>query len=683
MATALLVNEYVAPRLEQLGDQRKAFAKYQDISFAGQGGAWMRDGDNIINVASQTSEAQFGGLLVFRFGADGRLDAIGRAARASNAQSGRWQVSDYRETPLRRRQHAGHAGAARELVSPNSAGFLQLAVAGPAQMALQTLRAAIDYRRANALDVSAYEFAFWSRVARTVALLVAMLFAVPFGYGLLRSSGSGARAALGLGVGLVYFFLQRIVESGTLVFGLESAAAGVGADAAAGDRGQRAAVARAVSDAPARTVALARGCGWCRNCGRARAARWRWRSAATSCCSASTTSCGRCATPWPRCSASALLQYLFTLTFVATLAVRAAARRAGQPLAAAQWLPGVFGFWLANLLLFVRAVPARAGQAAGWRAVSIIWFSVVNLYMISVFWSLMVDLFTSEQSTRLFAFIAAGGSIGSIAGPVLTSRLVGVIGISGLLLLAARGLVVVMLLMQAPDPREGELRAAGRPGAAHPASITSWRAVRWTASASCSRRPTCCNQAAFMLLMTWVNTVAYFLQTDILAGSLGSLEARTQALADIDLWVNVASAVILVFGARPVRAALRAHGRTDPQSAADGRLLRRRCYASPTLLVIQAIQVVRRVAQYAIARPSREMCFTVVEQVERYKAKSVIDTVVYRFGDCVRGLGAGAAARARLRPRWRGGAGAGNIGAVGRRGGGARAAFRAAAPRPA
>jgi lipopolysaccharide export system permease protein len=221
MAAALLVNEYVAPQLEQLGDQRKAFAKYQDISFAGQGGAWMRDGDSIINVASQTSAAQFGGLLAFHFRADGRIDAIGRAARASNAQSGRWQLSDYRETRFSGDNTPATQESARELLSPNSAGFLQLAVAGPSQMALQTLRAAIDYRRQNSLDISAYEFAFWSRVARTVALLVAMLFAIPFGYGLLRSSGSGARAALGLGIGLIYFFLQRIVESGTLVFGLD------------------------------------------------------------------------------------------------------------------------------------------------------------------------------------------------------------------------------------------------------------------------------------------------------------------------------------------------------------------------------------------------------------------------------------------------------------------------------
>jgi AAA family ATP:ADP antiporter len=139
-------------------------------------------------------------------------------------------------------------------------------------------------------------------------------------------------------------------------------------------------------------------------------------------------------------------------------------------------------------------------------------------------------------------------------------------------------------------------------------------------------------QAAFMLLMTWANTVAYFLQTDIVASSLGSLNERTRALADIDLWVNVASAGILLFGAGRL---VRRLGVTV--GLIVNPLLMIICfagvYSSPTLWMIQAIQVVRRVAQYAIARPSREMCFTVVDQVERYKAKSVIDTVVYRFGD--------------------------------------------------
>jgi AAA family ATP:ADP antiporter len=140
------------------------------------------------------------------------------------------------------------------------------------------------------------------------------------------------------------------------------------------------------------------------------------------------------------------------------------------------------------------------------------------------------------------------------------------------------------------------------------------------------------NQAAFMLLMTWVNTVAFFLQTDILVRQVSGLEARTQVLADIDLWVNIASAVILLFG---LGRFVQRYGLTcslilNPLLMVGAFIA---VFASPSLLVIQAIQIVRRVAQYAIARPSREMCFTVVAQVERYKAKNVIDTVVYRFGD--------------------------------------------------
>jgi lipopolysaccharide export system permease protein len=78
----------------------------------------------------------------------------------------------------------------------------------------------MEFRRANQLDASGYEFAFWSRVAGTVALLVGVVFAVPFGFGLMRSAGSGARVTLGLAIGIVYFFLQRLVASGTVVFSL-------------------------------------------------------------------------------------------------------------------------------------------------------------------------------------------------------------------------------------------------------------------------------------------------------------------------------------------------------------------------------------------------------------------------------------------------------------------------------
>jgi AAA family ATP:ADP antiporter len=327
---------------------------------------------------------------------------------------------------------------------------------------------------------------------------------------------------------------------------------------------------------------------------------------------------------------SGQLQYLFTLTFAATLVCAPLLGLLASRWRLTQWLPGVFGFWLSNLLLFF--VAFRAAPDNPWVAGSFfIWFSVVNLYMISVFWSLMVDLFTSEQSTRLFAVIAAGGSIGAIFGPVITSGLVKIVGISGLLLLAAAGLVIVMLLVNRLIREKAVLQARGGNTQVSTfdhdlagGSLDGFRELL--------KSPYLLNQAAFMLLMTWVNTVAYFLQTDILVRSLTGLEARTQALADIDLWVNIASAVILLFGlGRFVhRFGLTSGLILNPllMVAAFAAV-----FVSPSLLVIQGIQVVRRVAQYAIARPSREMCFTVVAQADRYKAKNVIDTVVYRFGD--------------------------------------------------
>ena len=135
-----------------------------------------------------------------------------------------------------------------------------------------------------------------------------------------------------------------------------------------------------------------------------------------------------------------------------------------------------------------------------------------------------------------------------------------------------------------------------------------------------------------MLLMTWVATVSYFLQTEVIARNLDTVAARTVAIADIDLVVNVATALVLLGG---VGQFVRRFGLTatlvlNPVimvAAFIGLLF------APTVFMVQLLQVVRRVTQYAIARPSREICFAVLDQDTRYKAKNVIDTTVYRFGD--------------------------------------------------
>jgi AAA family ATP:ADP antiporter len=324
------------------------------------------------------------------------------------------------------------------------------------------------------------------------------------------------------------------------------------------------------------------------------------------------------------------LQLLFTATFVGTLAVSPLYALLASRLKLARLLPGVFWFWLFNVLafqlLFVLA-PDNFWVAAAYY----VWFSVANLFMISLFWSLMVDLFTAAQATRLFALIAAGGSIGAIGGPLLTRLLVSRLRLSGMLLVAAAGFLIVIALVYRLMREKERLRASHAEVQAstldHDLPGNPFEGFGKLFS---SRYLT--SQAAFMLLMTWANTVGYFLQTDVIAHTFAAVESRAQALADIDLVVNIASALILTFGL----------GRLVQRFGVTAGLLLNPLLLllafgavaiSPTLFVIQGLQVVRRVAQYAIARPSREICFTVVEQSSRYKAKNVIDTVVYRFGD--------------------------------------------------
>ena len=324
------------------------------------------------------------------------------------------------------------------------------------------------------------------------------------------------------------------------------------------------------------------------------------------------------------------LQQLFTGTFIGTLLASTLYTALASRLRLTTLLPGVFWFWLLNVVLFAtlfRLLPDNIWIGAAYY----VWFSVANLFMVSVFWSLMVDVFSATQATRLFAFIAAGGALGAIAGPLLTHVWVGTLGLSGMLLVAAAGFALtiplVHLLMRA--------KRLNRDGGEPTEESTLDHSLRGNAFDGFSRlfkSGYAFNQAAFMLLMTWVNTVAYFCQTDLIARAYTALASRAQAIADIDLVVNVFTAAILLLGM--------------------GRLIRRfgviwglvlnpllmvfafaATALSPTLFMIQLLQVVRRVAQYAIARPSREICFTVVDQSNRYKTKNVIDTVIYRFGD--------------------------------------------------
>ncbi len=220
MAIEAVVGEFVAPQLQEAANQQRAFSQYDTISFGGGTGAWVRDGNLILNVARQSSSRQFAGMQVFELSAQHQLLSIGRAARATAAGHHRWLLGGYAASRFDGNRVIARQPGEKVLTSNVSAGFLGFAVQDPEQMTLRSLWDLISYLHANSVDAGQYVFAFWSRIARTVAIAFSVLLAVPFVLGSMRSAGAGTRTLLGLAIGIAFFLLQRLIESGAVVFHL-------------------------------------------------------------------------------------------------------------------------------------------------------------------------------------------------------------------------------------------------------------------------------------------------------------------------------------------------------------------------------------------------------------------------------------------------------------------------------
>ncbi len=216
---AAALGEYLAPPLQKFARQQRAFSKFADVSFAGSGSAWVKDGDTMISVQEQSGDNLFGGVLVFRFDGPQRLLSVAQATRAAVAEGGQqWQLEGYRETRFDGEQvHATKTPRAM-LTTQADPGFLGLAVSEPRQLPSLALLRLIRHLRANGLETPAYEFAFWSRIARTCAIIIVAALAIPFVFGPLRTSGAGARLVIGVLIGVAFFLVQRTLESGAIVF---------------------------------------------------------------------------------------------------------------------------------------------------------------------------------------------------------------------------------------------------------------------------------------------------------------------------------------------------------------------------------------------------------------------------------------------------------------------------------
>lgn len=216
----LLVGEFVAPPLGKYARQMRVFNKYNEFSFAGSGGAWVRDGDTIISVEQQSSRTRFGGVQVFQFAPGRKLLSVGRAETAKVGDDNRWQLRNLDET---RFSDAGSEAVRRtrqEVRTTLSPEFLGLAVGEPDAMGLRELLAYADHLRTNDLDPTRFEVAFWSRVSRLAALVTVVILALPFALGPMRSSGQGSRTVIGILIGAGFIVLSQTLEGGGQLFAL-------------------------------------------------------------------------------------------------------------------------------------------------------------------------------------------------------------------------------------------------------------------------------------------------------------------------------------------------------------------------------------------------------------------------------------------------------------------------------
>jgi len=233
-----VVGEQIAPPLEQYAKQMKAFAKSTDGMVATGDASWVKEGSRIVSAAEQSSDNMFGGLYVYvlRSDPDGRqhLDSFGHADSATLIAPRRWRLENLARSTLSAdgvvAEHMRHV----EVTSDINPQFLGLAVVEPSSLPVRGIQRYLRHLRANALDTRAYEVALWARLARMASVILVCVLAVPFVFGSLRSAGTGARLLLGVGIGVLFLLISRMVANSGEVYGLDPLLVGAGPTALLG-----------------------------------------------------------------------------------------------------------------------------------------------------------------------------------------------------------------------------------------------------------------------------------------------------------------------------------------------------------------------------------------------------------------------------------------------------------------
>jgi ATP:ADP antiporter, AAA family len=322
------------------------------------------------------------------------------------------------------------------------------------------------------------------------------------------------------------------------------------------------------------------------------------------------------------------LPWLFTATFVTLIVAQPVYGALVAKLPRAWFIPIVYHFFVANLALFWLFLSLGIAPVIVAR-VFFVWVSVFNLFAVAVFWSFMADLFTAEQGKRLFGFIGAGGTAGGLLGPIITIGLSVPLGPINLLIAAAVLLELAVFCVHRLEraanvqagAREKPQRIGGNAFAALPELV---------------RSPYLLGVGGWVSLLSFCATIVYFEQANIVSANVHGAGAQTRVFASIDLAVGLLSLATQIFATGQV---LKRFGTGVAAGALPGVYVVgfAALFVAPILPVVITLQVMQRWMNFAIANPARQVFFTVLDREEKYKAKNLIDVVIYRGSDALYG----------------------------------------------
>jgi AAA family ATP:ADP antiporter len=338
-------------------------------------------------------------------------------------------------------------------------------------------------------------------------------------------------------------------------------------------------------------------------------------------------------------SGVANLPVLFWGTFVVTLLTQPLFGWLTSRYPRTVFLPWVYTFLGLNLLGFYLWFHFQSDHT--WIARSFyVWLTVFALFVPSVFWSLMSDIFRPDQAKRLYGFLAAGTSLGGMVGPLLAAVLAPRVGSINLLLFSLAFLVASIFCIRYLTHWHARAVAAMAPAATGATEVKDVNrplgGSLWAGFSLVAKSPYLLSIGLFIMLLSWVSTFLYMQQADLVSKAIPDRDAQTQLFGWVDFVVQSLSLVLQLFVLSRLTKWLRFTTVITlvPVLMVVG-------YSAlallPVLPILLAVMIVRRIGEYAVVRPCREMLFTSVDRESKYKAKNFIDTAIYRGGDAVSG----------------------------------------------